>query len=186
MTNQKSKLQALSQALKNNLKRRKKNTRKNKDNGNTKSKISKSALSLVFILLLASCSQRLETTGYFMNKNKLGLIKINKTSKQEVINILGKPTTKSAFEPEVYYYIERQYEQVAFFTPKLRKQSIISIEFDQKNVVSNIKAYNEKDAKSLNYDDEKVSFEGNKVSPLKQILENIGKLSSQAQKGAAE
>ena len=184
MNNRKNKLQALSQALKNNLKRRRESAKKNKGKVEMKNKISKAVLSLILILFLASCSKNVESVGYLVNKSALDSIKVNKSSKQEVLDILGEPTTKSAFAPEVYYYIGRQYEQVAFLTPKLKEQKVVSIEFNQKDIVNNIQIYDQNNANSLNYDADKVKFEGNKVSAFKQVFENIGKFSSQAQKKA--
>ena len=180
------KLQTLSQALKDNLKRRKKSAKRNKNNKDMKNRTLKITLFLVFIFSLISCNKSLENTGYLVNKSKLDLIKVNKTSKQEVIDILGEPTTKSSFAPKAYYYMERQYKQVAFFTPKLKKQNIISIKFDKKGIVNDVKVYAKSDAKSLSYDAEKITFEGNKFGVFKQVLENVGKFSSQAQQGSVK
>ena len=184
MNDRKNKLQVLSQALKNNLKRRRESVKKNKNKVEVKNKISKAVLSLILVLFLASCSKNVESVGYLVNKSVLDSIKVNESSKHEVLYILGEPTTKSAFAPEVYYYMGRQYEQVAFLTPKLKEQKVISIEFNQKDIVNSIKVYDQNDANFLNYDADKIKFEGNKISAFKQVFENIGKFSSQAQKRA--
>lgn len=182
MNNQKDKLKTLSQALRDNLKRRMKSTKKKRDNIEIKNKVSKIVLSLMLICLLVSCSKNLETVGYFVNKSKLDSIKVNKSSKQEVLDTLGEPTAKSTFPPEAYYYIERQYERIAFLTPKLKEQKVISIEFNKQDIVTNLVIYDKDSANSLNYDSEKITFEGNKISGFKQIFENIGRFNSKAQK----
>ena len=150
----------------------------------------KNKFKIIFYLaiscVLVSCVQKVEKMGYFVKESNLELVKPNKSSEQEVINILGDPTTKSAFGAKTYYYMERQYKQMAFFTPKLMEQRVIAIEFKPNDIVSKISVYGKDGAKVLGYDAEKVTFEGNKVGVFEQMVGNIGKFSSQAQKGAAK
>lgn len=146
----------------------------------------KVALCLSTIVFLASCGKKIEKMGYLIKESNLELIKPNKSSEQDVISILGDPTTKSIFGTKTYYYMERQYKQVAFFTPKLVEQKIVAVEFKPNNIVDKISIYGKDDAKVLSYDAERVTFEGNKVGVLEQMVDNIGKFSSQAQKGAAK
>ncbi|WPX96395.1 outer membrane protein assembly factor BamE domain-containing protein [Candidatus Bandiella euplotis] len=185
-TRDKNKLEKLSEALKNNLKRRKVNAQKTKDNTVSKkaTRQLKTALCFFMVLFLVSCVKKLEKTGYLLQKHKLELVKINKTSEQELIHILGEPTTKSSFGTKTYYYMERQSEQMAFFAPKLKEQQVVAIEFNPRNIISNITIYTKDDAKVLSYDGTKENFEGNKIGALEQMVGNFGKFNSQAQKGA--
>ena len=81
--------------------------------------------------------------------------------------------------------MERQYEQVAFFHPKLKEQKIVAIELDAKNIIKTITVYDSKDANTLNYDSDQIAIKGNKIGVLEQFVGNIGKFSSKAQKGSA-
>jgi outer membrane protein assembly factor BamE (lipoprotein component of BamABCDE complex) len=137
---------------------------------------------ITITLFLSSCSKKVERNGYLVNSSSINLINTNKTSEEEVVNILGEPTTTSTFLPKTYYYMERKYSQVAFFSPKLLEQKIISIEFTPKNIVKSIIIYTAKDAHDLDYDIDQITFEGNKVGVFEQVIGNLGKFSSNAQK----
>ena len=49
----------------------------------------------------------------FLEKKQKNLI-INKTNKNEIIDVLGKPSTKSKFNNDVWIYIERKQTQSQF------------------------------------------------------------------------
>ncbi len=179
------KIKKLSEALRKNLKRRKANGKKDNDEKSMKNKSIKLVLVLILSGMLISCGKKTERVGYFLSKEKLEAIKVNQTSEKNLLELLGEPTTKSNFGPKTYYYMERQYEQVAFFQPKLKEQKIVSIELDSKNIIKKITMYDAKDANILNYDSDQITIKGNKIGVLEQLVSNIGKFSSKAQKGNA-
>ena len=56
---------------------------------------------------------------------------------------------------------------------------------DSKNIIKKITMYDAKDANILNYDSDQITIKGNKIGVLEQFVSNIGKFSSNAQKGNA-
>ena len=178
----KKKLTDLAKALRDNLKRRKgaNHKKENKNNLNSKLKIS------VFLLfpLISSCSDRHYSNGYVAASNELSKIQLNKSTEGDVLQILGEPTTKSLYGDKEYFYMQRNYKQKLFFSPKLVKQQVISISFASNNTVKKITNYNTENAIDIKYDNEITPFEGNKIGPFEQILGNFGRFSSQAQKAA--
>ncbi|MFQ3307759.1 MAG: outer membrane protein assembly factor BamE (lipoprotein component of BamABCDE complex) [Candidatus Midichloriaceae bacterium] len=179
----KSNSEKLSQALRDNLKRRKKKDMK-KDSKTNDIKNIKAPVIALCLFLLSSCSSNIEKIGYAVKSHDLEKIKINESTEKMVVATLGEPTTKSYFKPVTYFYMEREYKKLGFLNPKLIDQNITSIQFNDKAVVNKIKIYYTKDAKILNYDSEKIEFDGNSISGFKQVLGNIGKYSSKAQKAS--
>ena len=179
------KIKRLSEALRINLKRRKSKNKKETCEKIMKNKTTKLAVILILSAMLISCGKKTERVGYFLSKEKLDTIKINQTSEQSLLNTFGEPTTKSSFGPKIYYYMEHQYEQVAFFYPKLKEQKIVAIELDAKDIIKKVTIYGSKDANVLNYDSDQIMIKGNQIGVLEQFASNIGKFSSKAQKGSA-
>ncbi len=138
---------------------------------------------MIFLLsLTASCGKQTKRTGYFLRHDKLQKIKINHTTEQDILNILGEPTTKSIYGPKIYFYMERQYEQFGFFKPQLEEQRIIALEFDFMNIVKRVSIFNKNDAKKSEYESSGITIRGNKMSILEQLVRNIGQFNSKAQK----
>ena len=175
------KLKKLAEALRKNLKRRKMSNKKVINEKNLVPKLSKFILIVIMLSGLVSCGKKVERIGYFLSEYKLSTIKENKTSEKDLLLILGEPTTKSNFGPKTYYYMERQYEQVGFFTPKLTQQKIVAIEFDTRNYVSSIVTYDKENANLLSYDADQITIKGNKIGILEQFVSNIGKFNSKTE-----
>lgn len=175
------KLKELAEALRKNLKRRKMNNKKTSNEKNMTPKLKKFLLIIILLSGLISCGKKVERVGYFLSDDKLSTIKANETSENNILTSLGEPTAKSSFGPKIYYYMERQYEQIGFFTPKLTQQKVVAIEFDPRNYVKKITTYNKKDANLLKYDSNQIIIQGNKIGVLEQFVSNIGKFNSKAE-----
>jgi outer membrane protein assembly factor BamE (lipoprotein component of BamABCDE complex) len=175
------KLKELAEALRKNLKRRKMNNKKTINEKNLVPKFKKFILIIILSTGLISCGKKIERVGYFLSDDKLNTIKVNETSEDNLLTVLGEPTAKSNFGPKIYYYMERQYEQIGFFTPRLTQQKIVAIEFNQRNYVKKITTYNKDDANLLKYDSNQVIIQGNKIGVLEQFVGNIGKFNSKAE-----
>lgn len=137
---------------------------------------------ILCMFFLTSCISEHHTHGYTFDQNHLSIIKVGQTNKEAVITGLGTPTTKSDFGPEVFYYISYKTEKVAFFDPKIIEQKVIAIAFDKKNVVADITEYNIDDLKNVAFSEHKIELKGNSLSPVEQILTNIGKFNKKEKK----
>ena len=65
---------------------------------------------LLLLVLLASCSLNkvVQHHGVHNLEKKQAKLKINYTNKNDIIKLIGPPSTKSTFDSEVYIYIERK------------------------------------------------------------------------------
>ena len=69
----------------------------------------KKILILSFILL-ASCSLNkvVQHHGVHNLEKKQAKLKINETNRNDIIELIGPPSTKSTFDNDIYIYIERK------------------------------------------------------------------------------
>ncbi len=181
--NNKTTLDKLSDALRKNLRRRKMSNDKETNNlqKNSSGALKKVSVALL-LMILSSCTSHKYSNGYLVDPENLAKIKQRKTPEDEVKNLLGNPVTTSLYGEKKYFYMKREYEQKLFFAPKLIKQEVLAISFDNSGLVSKIEKFGTNDAIEIKYDPLTTPFEGNKISPFEQILSNFGKFSSQAQK----
>ena len=87
----------------------------------------------------------------FLEKKQKNLI-INKTNKNEIIEILGKPSTQSKFNNDVWIYIERKQTQSKLRNlgrMKIFKNDVLVLEIDNYGILKKKEFYNMKDMKKI-------------------------------------
>ena len=118
----------------------------------------------IFVILIAtSCSMKPVDNYHgvaFLDKKQKKL-SINKSNKNDIIKILGAPSTKSILENDLWIYIENRKSTSSLF--KLGKQITISsnvlvLEIDKKGILKNKKFYNIDDQNELLFSDNKTSM----------------------------
>ena len=85
----------------------------------------------------------------FLDKKHDNLV-INQTNKNDIINLLGKPSTKSTFDNDVWIYIERKTSVGSIFklgTKELLVNNVLVLEINKMGLLSSKKFY---DKQSMN------------------------------------
>jgi outer membrane protein assembly factor BamE (lipoprotein component of BamABCDE complex) len=87
-------------------------------------------------------------------KNNENFILVNKSNKNDVIKILGEPSTKSNFDNNVWFYIEQKKQNKSIV--KLGKQyieenNVLTIYFDNKGIVSKKKFLDKNDLNQIEF-----------------------------------
>ncbi len=86
---------------------------------------------------------------HFLDKKHTNLI-INKTNKNDIINLLGKPSTKSTFDNDVWIYIERKTSVGSIFQlgkKKIVVNNVLVLEINKVGLLANKEFY---DKNSMN------------------------------------
>tara|TARA_B100001173_G_C15804670_1_gene469224 strand:+ start:262 stop:747 length:486 start_codon:yes stop_codon:yes gene_type:complete len=87
----------------------------------------------------------------FLEKKQTSLI-VNKTNKNDIVKILGNPSTKSKFDNDVWIYIERKQTQSKLTNlgkMKIFKNNILVLEIDNYGILKKKEFYNKDDMKNL-------------------------------------
>ena len=77
---------------------------------------------------------------------------INKTNKNDILKILGNPSTKSKFDNDLWIYIERKQTQSKFTNlgkMKIYKNDVLVLEMDNYGILKKKEFYNKEDMKSI-------------------------------------
>ena len=118
----------------------------------------------ILSLIVTNCSFKKVVRHHgvsFLEKKQKNLI-INKTNKNEIIEILGKPSTQSKFNNDVWIYIERKQTQSQFKNlgkMKIYKNDVLILEIDNYGLLKKKDFYNVNDMKKI--DIVKKTTEGN-------------------------
>ena len=88
----------------------------------------------------------------FLEKKQKNLV-INKTNKNEIIEILGNPSTRSKFNNDVWIYIERKKTQSQLKNlgrMKIYKNDVLVLEIDNYGLLKKKDFYNLEDMRKVN------------------------------------
>ena len=137
-------------------------------------------------MILSSCSLKPVDNFHgisFLDEKQKKLF-INSSNKNDIIKILGSPSTKSILEDNIWIYIENRKSKSSMF--KLGKNivltnNILVLDIDKKGILKDKKFYNIDDQNKVNFNDnktkmsEKDSFVYGVVSSLRQKIDSTKK-----------
>ena len=112
---------------------------------------------LVIILFIITGCQRKEVTkthgiAYLEEREKL--IVINKSNKNDTVNVLGQPSTKGMTNDNLWIYIERTITRRSLFElgkNYLKKNNVLVLEFNNYGILVKKEFYNKKNMKKLSF-----------------------------------
>src|SRR5580692_1559339 len=108
------------------------------------------AMLLVLGAPLAGCFTKTYQHGYVLADGALEQIPLGATQEQVLI-VLGTPSTVATVSGEVFYYISQRAEQTAFMPQKVVDQRVVAVYFDKKRRVERLANYGLKDGKIFDY-----------------------------------
>jgi outer membrane protein assembly factor BamE (lipoprotein component of BamABCDE complex) len=98
-------------------------------------------------ITLAACTGEQFQKGYILPPNALEQIPIG-ASQDQVLIVMGTPSTVATLDGEVFYYISQRSERpVAFMNQKVVDQRVIAIYFDKNRRVRRLANYTMQDGK---------------------------------------
>ena len=143
-------------------------------------------LPIFFILVNCSLNKVVIHHGVHNLDKKQLKLKVNSTNKNDIVQLIGPPSTKSSFDNDVYIYIERKTSSskiTKLGKKKLLSNNVLVLEIDQKGILISKKFYNKEDMQKLKFDEDitginftKKSFVYNFLSSLRQKIDDpLGK-----------
>ena len=145
-------------------------------------------LLLLSLILLSSCSldKVVQHHGVHNLEKKQAKLKINYTNKNDIIELIGPPSTKSSFDNDIYIYLERKTSSsrlTRLGKKRLIKNDVLVLEIDNSGILLSKKFYNKEDMNKLKFNEDqtglnysKKSFVYNFLSSLRQKIDDpLGK-----------
>ncbi len=134
------------------------------------------ALSLI-MLALVGCSPAVNHHGRLPDDINLSEIKPNLHNQEDVIRLVGSPSTVAAFDNNTWYYFTSTTETISFFRPDVVEKKLIAIKFDESGIVKEVRDVDLSDAKDVEYVERITPTSGQSASFLQQIFGNFGRMS---------
>jgi len=145
-------------------------------------------LLLLTLIFLSSCSldKVVQHHGVHNLEKKQAKLKINYTNKNDIIKLIGPPSTKSSFDNDIFIYLERKTSSsrlTRLGKKRLIKNDVLVLEIDNTGILLSKKFYNKDDMNEIKFDENitgvnysKRSFIYNFLSSIRQKIDDpLGK-----------
>jgi len=112
--------------------------------------------------------------GYVLQEGALEQIPLGATQEQVLI-VLGTPSTVATISGEVFYYISQRTEQTSFLPQKITDQRVVAVYFDKNRRVQRLADYGLQDGRIFDYVSRTTPTSGQELSYLSYIFKIFGK-----------
>jgi outer membrane protein assembly factor BamE (lipoprotein component of BamABCDE complex) len=124
--------------------------------------------------LLGGCFEQTFQRGYIVPDGALEQIPIG-ASQEQVLVVLGTPSTVATVNGEAFYYISQRAEKTAAFMPqKVIDQRVIAVYFDKNRHVERLADYRMQDGKVFDFVGRTTPTSGKELSYLTYLFKIFG------------
>lgn len=127
---------------------------------------------------LSACGNNVQLRGNTPDPEDIAVIKPGVQSRQDVVDLLGSPSTVSTFEDRKWYYIGQKTEEIAFMKPSVIDRQVLVVTFDETGLVEGTQIYGLDAAQEVDPVDRETPTEGRDLTLMQQLFGNIGRFSS--------
>ena len=112
---------------------------------------------IIFLFLFTvncSANKVANNHGFMSLEKKFEYIAINKTNKNDILKIIGPPSSISSFDQNQWFYIQRIKTNQSLFKlgiKKIKRNNVLIVEFNNKGILSNKKILNINDMNDIKF-----------------------------------
>ena len=136
-------------------------------------------LLLVLLFILTINCQGNKVTNYHGNKSlekKYDILKENFTNKNDLIKIMGYPSTISDFDENKWFYIERLKTNQSLFKlgrQKIKKNNVLIVQLNDKGILKNKKLLNLDDMNDIKFLENTTGKDFSKNNTLYEVFSSL-------------
>tara|TARA_B100000795_G_scaffold82451_1_gene59705 strand:- start:205 stop:675 length:471 start_codon:yes stop_codon:yes gene_type:complete len=130
---------------------------------------------LIIFLLITNCTLNKVINNHGVNflDKKEKKLKINKSNKNDILKLLGPPSTKSSFKEDIWIYIERKTSSSKLLKlgkRELIKNNVLVLEVNKRGVLIEKIFLTKNDIENINFDKQVTSIAYSKESFIYNFL----------------
>lgn len=124
---------------------------------------------------MAGCGGTVDQRGNLPETEKLAEIQPGTTTRDQVVKILGTPSSTGVFDDKNWFYISRKTSQFAFLSPSVLDQQVYIVRFDGNGVVASVDRKDLQDGRDIEPVPGATPAPGRELTLLEQVLGNMGR-----------
>ncbi len=122
---------------------------------------------------VGGCGDRISSHGHIINENELKQINIGTTTRADILDMLGQPSFKGAFDTQKLYYSSQVMLQPVASTKQTQKRIVYIFTLNDKNILQSIDLINKEDGLQIAHIDDKTPTPGDTFGILEQVFSNL-------------
>lgn len=124
--------------------------------------------------MLAGCAGVMAHKGAVIDPQLASSIQPGVDNKTSVEKLLGRPSFTGQFNTNDWYYLSRDTKQVAFRNPRVRRQTVLLVKFDQAGNVQSVNRSGKEYVAGVDPSGRKTPTLGRQRSFFDEVFGNIG------------
>lgn len=134
----------------------------------------------IFVGLTQGCTPVKSQHGNLLQDYQIETIQAGEHSRSDVLRLLGSPTTQSAFNPDIWYYLGQEMEKRGILDEKVTEERIVRVTFNQQGIVETTELLDE-ERQNIPFARGKTPTHGNDLTVAQQLLGNLGRFNAPQQ-----
>ena len=131
------------------------------------------ACAIAAAMSLSGCGSETFQRGYVLPEGALEQIPLG-ASQEQVLLVLGTPSTVATVSGEAFYYISQKAErEISFMRTKVTDQRVIAVYFDRDRKVQRLAEYGMKDGNIFDFVSRTTPTSGNDLSLVSTFIHNL-------------
>jgi outer membrane protein assembly factor BamE (lipoprotein component of BamABCDE complex) len=131
-------------------------------------------------LALIACTPQISNHGYRLDEAAFAQVEPGRTTREQVLQLLGSPSSLTTFDGSVWYYVSQRTERMSFYQEEVVNQDVVSITFDDLGTVTQVDRHGLDQANEVSLVDRETPTSGSELSVLEQFIGNIGRFNPPA------
>src|SRR3954453_10441258 len=127
------------------------------------------------VAAVAGCGASVDQRGNLPEPDKLAEIRPGATTRDQVVKILGTPSSIGVFDDKNWFYISRKTKQFAFLNPDVMDQQVYVVHFDGNGVGGGVDGRELADGRDIEPVPGATPAPGRELTFLEQVLGNLGR-----------
>ena len=136
-------------------------------------KIIRLAVLTLSTMILPSCAKQINVQGNSLNPQLISEIKENQISKEEVLELLGSPSTTSKLGGETWIYMNAKRETWAWTEPDIKARQVLVLRFDKSGFLVKKEEMSLEDGKNITPIERSTPTHGSEFGFFDQIIGNF-------------
>ena len=132
----------------------------------------------LLLVILSHCSLNKVVLHHGVHnlEKKQSKLKVNYSNKNDIISLIGPPSTKSTFDADIFIYIEKKTSSsklTKLGKKKLLANNVLVLEINEKGILQDKKFYNLEDMKKIKFEENITNVNYSKKSFIYNFLSSV-------------
>ncbi len=101
----------------------------------------KTLLIILSLLLIGACSPTFKNHGYVPSRAELNQLKVGKSSKENVKNLFGSPSSIGLVQDDRWFYLYTRIKNFMYRSPEIVERQLVVVTFTSNGLLENIERF---------------------------------------------